>query len=128
MPHANFEFDRLPSEAVLTQMHAYNTSLVDSGALLTEEVLTASANGARVVFSPTTAHRIRRPPKDQIQVTPGPFASDGAHRVVCGYGVIKARDLEDAIEWAEKAPLGDTDVEIRKIHELEDSGTRSRNR
>lgn len=88
----------------------YNASLMNSGAMLGGEGLAESAKGVRVAFPDGTA------PKDKIEVTPGPFPAEGVHRVVCGFWLIKAKDLDEAIELAKKAPLQGGEVEIRRVH------------
>ena len=50
-------------------------------------------------------------------MTPGPFPCEGENRVVCGFWIIAAGDLEEAVQWARKAPVG-TEVEVRRVHEM----------
>ena len=119
---ADSESGKFPPKEVFEQMHAYNASLMASGAMLGGEGLFESAKGARVVFPGTPNSTDGTAPEDKIEVTPGPFPAEGIHRVVCGFWLIKAKDLDHAIELVKKAPLQGGEVEIRKIHENEDLG------
>ncbi|KAI9671112.1 MAG: hypothetical protein M1831_005198 [Alyxoria varia] len=130
----------MPSKDTFGAMHAYNTSLKNSGIFLGGEGLHETAKGARVNFPPadqsstTSGGATQSPdqqptPKDNITVTPGPFEYSfvnpsgqygGPTRPVCGFWIFKAKDLEEAVEWVKKGPLGGTYVEIRRIHEFED--------
>lgn len=40
---------------------------------------------------------------------------------MAGYWLIKAKDLEEAVGWAKKAPLRGTEVEVRRVFEMEDA-------
>ena len=84
--------------------------------MLGGEGLAESAKGARVAFPSTPNSPDGTATKDKIEVTPGPFPAEGIHRVVCGYWLIKAKDLDEAIELVKKAPLQGGEVEIRRVH------------
>lgn len=117
---ADSESGKIPPKEVFEQMHAYNASLMASGAMLGGEGLTETAKGARVAFPKIASSTDGTEPENKIEVTPGPFPAEGINRVVCGYWLIKAKDLDHAIELAKKAPLQEGEVEIRRIHEFED--------
>jgi hypothetical protein len=52
-------------------------------------------------------------------VTDGPFAE--AKEVVGGYWIIQVRSREEAVEWAKRAPMGNSEIiEVRQIHEMSD--------
>jgi hypothetical protein len=102
-----------PKPEVFAAMQKYNEELVKAGVLLAAEGLTASSKGARVKFS-----------GDQRIVIDGPFAE--TKEVVAGFSIIKAKSMEEAIEWVKRAPNvstnGEAEVEIRKLMDVEDFG------
>lgn len=102
-----------PTSEAIAAMQKYNMELAKAGILLAAEGLTATSNGARVRFS-----------GDQRTVIDGPFAE--AKEVVAGFSIIQARSLEEAIELVKRAPNvspnGDSEVEIRKLMDIEDFG------
>ncbi|KAL8649611.1 MAG: hypothetical protein Q9210_004295 [Variospora velana] len=125
---ADSEAGKLPSPAIFAQMHAYNAEIKAAGALLGGEGLQATSKGARVFFPPPNPAEPDAPaPKADIAVTKGPFdyamtnpseGQDGeAKRPVCGFWIIKAADLEEAVGWVKKGPLAGTFVEVREIFE-----------
>src|ERR1700710_2988424 len=108
----NSEAGVLPGEKLLTEMGKFNEALVKAGVMLAADGLHASSKGARVKFSGS-----------QRTVTDGPFAE--TKELVAGFWIFKVKSLEEAIEWVKKAPNpmpGDSEIEIRQIAELEDSG------
>ena len=117
---ADSESGKIPPKEVFEQMHAYNASLMASGAMLGGEGLFETSKGVRLAFPITANSTDGTAPEDKIEVTPGPFPAEGVHRVICGYWLIKAKDLDHAVELAKKAPLQGGEVEIRRIHESED--------
>ena len=49
----------------------------------------------------------------------GPFAE--AKGAIGGYWIIQVRSLEQAIEWARRAPMANNEIiEVRQIHEMGD--------
>lgn len=100
----------LPSPELLAQMGAYNEDLARAGVLKDGGGLTASAAGARVLFSG----------RDR-QVAQVPSAATG--RTVAGYWIFETASLEEAIEWVKRCPnpTGETgEIEIRRLHGPED--------
>jgi hypothetical protein len=80
--------------------------------MLDGEGLHPSSKGARVKMTGGKA-----------TVIDGPFAE--AKELVAGYWVIQARSLEEAVEWMKRCPappVGEFDLEIRRIYENEDFG------
>jgi len=71
------------------------------------EGLHPSSRGVRVHFSGS-----------ERTVEKGPFREPG---LVCGFWIFETKSLEEAIEWAKRAPMdGDSALEIRRIHSAED--------
>jgi hypothetical protein len=102
----------MPSEELLTAMGKYNEGLAKAGALLAGEGLHPSSKGARVRFSGA-----------ERTVIKGPFAETG--QLVAGFWLIRAKSLEEAIDWAKRCPnpmAGESEIEIRQVFEAEDFG------
>jgi hypothetical protein len=102
-----------PKPEAFAAMQKYNEELVEAGILLAAEGLTASSKGARVKFS-----------GDKRIVMDGPFAE--TKEVIAGFTIIKVSSMEEAIEWVKRAPnvspTGESEVEIRKLMDVEDFG------
>jgi hypothetical protein len=103
-----------PRPDAFEAMGKYNAELQKAGILLAVEGLGPSADGARVKFS-----------GEQLTVTDGPFTE--AKELVAGFWIIKVKSLDEAIEWAKRAPNvffpdGEAVVEIRRVAEVEDFG------
>jgi hypothetical protein len=108
----NSEAGMMPDEKMLTEMGQYNEELVKAGVMLGGEGLHPSSKGARVRFSGTNR-----------TVVDGPFAE--TKELIAGFWIFQVKSLEEAIEWVKRCPnpmLGDAEVEIRQIGELEDFG------
>ena len=108
-----------PPAELFQAMLEYNTSLSDANMLLAGEGFQSSSKGARITFStdpiapvPTSGGKIEK-------VQSGPFALEG---LICGFWIVQAKDMEDAIEWAKKAPIRGTTLEVRQLHSNEDFG------
>ncbi|MGH7565211.1 MAG: YciI family protein, partial [Gemmatimonadota bacterium] len=99
----------LPDEKLLTEMGKFNEELVKAGVMLAGEGLHPSSKGARVKFS-----------GGKKTVIDGPFAE--TKELVAGYWLWEVQSLERAIEWVERAPFEDTEIEIRQVFEAEDFG------
>jgi hypothetical protein len=106
------EAGKMPSQELLSQMMSFNEELVKSGVMLAGDGLHPSARGVRIVFS--GADR---------SVVDGPFAE--TKELIAGYWIWQVKDLDEAIEWAQRIPnpTGDDGiVEIRPVFEAEDFG------
>jgi hypothetical protein len=103
----------LPKPEQFEAMGQYNEALVKAGILLAAEGLSPSSKGARVKFS-----------RDKRTVIDGPFTE--TKELIAGFTIIQVTSLEEAIEWVKRAPNlsanGETEVEIRKLMDLEDFG------
>jgi hypothetical protein len=97
----------LPDEKILTEMGKYNEALVRAGAMLAGEGLQASSKGARVRY----AH-------GRVTVTDGPFAE--TKELVAGFWLLQVKSMDEAVEWAKRAPFQEGEVEIRPLFELTD--------
>ena len=122
------EAEQMPPRETFSEMHAYNKKLASAGILLGAEGLYATSKGARVSFPPPDPATPNKPsPKSGITVTKGPFGysmntpdgkSGELKPPVCGFWILRAKDLEEAVGWAKKAPLAGTYVEVRQIQEI----------
>jgi len=99
----------LPTREMLAAMGAYNEELVRAGVLLAGEGLHPSARGARVRFD-----------GGRRTVVDGPFAE--TKELIAGFWLIQVKSLEEAVEWVKRAPLQESEIEIRQVHEAEDFG------
>src|SRR6185369_11687258 len=103
----------MPSEKLLADMGAFNEELVKAGVMLAGEGLHASSKGARVKFN-----------GNKRSVVDGPFAE--TKELVAGFWLWQCKSLEEAIEWAKRAPNpfehGESEIEIRRVLEAEDFG------
>lgn len=103
----------LPKPEAFVAMQQYHEELVKAGVLLAAEGLTASSKGARVLFN-----------GDKRIVIDGPFTE--TKELIAGFSIIQAKSLEEAIEWVKRAPncssTGESEVEIRKVMDVEDFG------
>lgn len=53
-------------------------------------------------------------------VTDGPFTE--AKELIAGFWLIQVNSMEEAIEWAKRAPFDEGEIEIRQVFEAEDFG------
>lgn len=104
----------MPDEELLSRMNKYNEELMKAGALVDLAGLQPSSRGARVKIA--AGKRV---------VTDGPFAE--AKELIAGFWIIQAASLEEAIEWAKRAPDPrpnskdeECEIEVRPFYELDD--------
>jgi hypothetical protein len=104
------EAGEMPSEAVLTEMGAFNDELVKAGVMLGGDGLHPSSKGARVAFQGA-----------ERKVIDGPFTE--TKELVAGYWIWQVKSLDEAIEWVKRIPNpdnADSVVELRPLFEAED--------
>jgi hypothetical protein len=102
------EAGQMPSDAELAEMGKFNDELIKAGIMLGGDGLHPSSRGAKVRFPDKT-------------VIDGPFSE--AKEIVAGYWIWQCKSLEEAIEWAKRAPCSPGvggELEIRPIFELSD--------
>ena len=111
---ADSEAGVLPTTEQFTEMGKYNEELVKAGVMLAGEGLQSSANGARIYFK-----------GDKKTVVDGPFTE--TKELIAGFWIIQAKSLEEAVEWAKRAPNphfgGETNIEVRQVFSAEDFGS-----
>jgi hypothetical protein len=97
----------LPSQELLAEMGKYNQQLADAGVMLAGEGLHPSSKGVRVSFP-------------ERKVIDGPFTE--TKELIAGFWLIQAKSLDEAIEWVKRAPMEETELEIRQVFEPDDFG------
>ena len=92
----------------VAEMMKFNESLYRAGVLLAMDGLHPLSMGARVSFA-----------GGKPKVTDGPFTE--AKEVLGGYWIIDVKSREEAIEWASRAPMSETEIiEVRQVQEMAD--------
>ena len=99
----------LPDAKILTEMGKFNEELVKAGMMLAGEGLQPSSQGVRVKFDGA-----------KPTVIDGPFAE--TKELVAGFWLWQVRSMDEAVEWLKRAPFRDSEVELRKILDLDDFG------
>ena len=102
----------LPDPQLLLDMGKYNEELIKAGILLAADGLHPSSKGARVKFSGKSR-----------TVVDGPFTE--TKELIAGFWLWQVKSKEEAIEWVKRCPnpmLGESEIEIRQVGELEDFG------
>ncbi len=99
----------LPSTELLGEMMKYNEQLLKAGVMISGDGLHASSKGARVKFA-----------DGKTTVTDGPFAE--TKELIAGFWIFEVKSKQEAIDWVRRAPMQDTEVEIRQIFASEDFG------
>ena len=98
----------MPDAKAVEAMMEYNQALQDAGVLLSLEGLHPPSMGARITFN-----------SGKPIVSNGPFSEP--NEVLGGYWMIRAKSLEEAIEWAVRCQASANEIiEVRQIQELED--------
>ena len=109
------EAGKMPSEELLAAMGKYNDELMKAGVLVDLTGLHPSSKGKRIKFQGW-----------KRTVTDGPFAE--TKELIAGYWIIQVKSLEEAVEWAKRAPDPhgegqEGEIEIRQLFEWDDLGT-----
>lgn len=100
----------MPSTELLTAMGKFNEELVKAGMMEAGEGLHPSSKGARIKYA-----------GGQGSVTSGPFPL--SNDLVAGFWLLKAKSLDEAIEWMKRAPFdGGDEIEIRQVFSADDFG------
>ena len=99
-----------PTQELLEAMMAYNEELVKAGIMLAGDGLHPSSKGIRMRFSGS-----------ERTITDGPFAE--TKELLCGFWIWQVKSFDEAVEWLKRAPFdGGTEIELRRIFEMEDFG------
>ena len=103
------EAGQLPGQDLLTAMGKFNEALANAGVLLAGEGLHPSAKGKRIQFAGS-----------ERTVADGPFTE--SPQVIAGFWLWQCRSMDEAVEWAKRAPFQEGEVEIRQVFEADDFG------
>ena len=104
------EAGKMPSDELISAMVKYNQEQAKAGILLDAAGLYPSSTGARINVSAG----------GKKSVVDGPFTE--SKELIAGYWIIQVKAIEEAIEWAKRAPTGprqETDIEVRQLIEFE---------
>lgn len=103
------EASRAPQDDFVAAVMSYTEELRKAGVLVELSRLHPSSQGARVKFL-----------RQDRMVVDGPFAE--TKELVGGYWIIETNSLNEAIDWAKRAPAPEDvpwEIEIRQFRELE---------
>lgn len=111
--NAHWESGASPGPELIARVGTLIGELAKAGRLLGAEGLRASSQGVRLRFTAGARTIIK-----------GPF--EGNHELPAGFTILRARSIEDAIEWAtrEAKTSGDIEIDIRPVTEPWDIGMR----
>jgi hypothetical protein len=104
------ESGEIPTTAELDEMGRFNAELVKAGIMLAGEGIAPSREGKRVRFDSSGSST----------VLDGPFAE--TKELVAGFWIWEVASLEEAVEWLQRSPFREGEVEIRRVSEPEDFG------
>ena len=104
------ESGELGSPDEFAAMDKFNQQLVEAGVVLAADGLQPTSKGKRVAFDADGNYR----------VIDGPFAE--TKELVAGYSIWEVASMDEAVEWLKRAPFRDSEVELRKILDMDDFG------
>jgi hypothetical protein len=109
--NADWEAGKVPSPELIARVGAMMGELAKRKVLQSGEGLRATAEGARL-----------RASGGRATVRPGPFPGD--NELPAGFTILRAKSLDEAVDWAatEAAVLGDVEIDIRPVTEAWDIG------
>jgi hypothetical protein len=88
---------------IVAQMNAYNDELKKAGVFSNAEGLGPTA----------LAKTLRYGEDGKAVITDGPFAE--SKEQVAGYWILDCKDIDEAVEWAQKVPIETGALEVRPI-------------
>ncbi|KAJ3464213.1 hypothetical protein MRS44_008999 [Fusarium solani] len=97
---------------IFEEMTTFNEQLHAAGVLL-------SGDGLRP--TDVDSYRVTYSSGGPAQATKGPFDVVKEDHV-CGWWILKTKDVEEALSWAKKIPFKEGEVVVRRIAEMEDFG------
>ena len=99
-----------PTRQELDEMGKFNAELVKAGVMLVGEGLVSSREGKRVAFDSSGSSTVLN----------GPFTE--TKELVAGFWIWEVSSLEEAVEWLQRSPFRDSEVEVRRVSEPDDFG------
>ena len=101
-------YEDMDFDAVITAMGKYNEAMIEAGVLLAGDGLSDASQGAVVEFT-----------GEAPIVTDGPYGE--AHELFNGFWTIQASSIQEAVEWAKRAPLTQGNkIEVRRVTDESD--------
>ena len=109
--NAHWESGAIPSPELIARVGTLLGELAKARVLLGAEGLRSTSEGVRLRFSAGSRTVIK-----------GPF--EGNTELAAGFSILRARSMDDAIEWATRqaGALGDVEIDIRPVTEPWDIG------
>lgn len=102
------KFEDMDFDAVITAMGKFNEAMITAGVLLAGDGLSDASQGAVVEFT-----------GEAPIVTDGPYGE--AHELFNGFWTIQAATIQEAVEWAKRAPLAPGNkIEVRRVTDESD--------
>jgi hypothetical protein len=102
------QFAEMDFNEILDTIGKFNDELVRAGVLVAAEGLDDAANGVVVDFTGETP-----------VVTDGPYGE--TKELFSGYYILDVASIEEAVEWAKRAPLtAGSKTEIRRVPEIDE--------
>jgi hypothetical protein len=101
------EAGALPDPKLIAEMGKFNDELIAAGLMVDGAGLQSSAKAKRVKFSDRG-----------VTVMDGPFAE--TKELIAGYWILNVKDMAEAVDWIRRAPMQDTELDIRPYFEPED--------
>jgi hypothetical protein len=89
-------------------MDLYNEKLVEAGIVESGAGLQPSSKGKRIAFDAD----------GNTTVIDGPFSE--TKELVAGFSIWEVGSMDEAVEWARRAPMRGVEVELRKVLDAED--------
>ncbi len=90
-------------EEIVAEMDEYNDELKKAGVFCRAEGLGPSAS----------ARTLRYGEDGKVVVTDGPFAE--SKEQIAGFWILECKDIDEAVEWAQRSPVREGAIEIRAI-------------
>jgi hypothetical protein len=95
-----------PTSEQLTAMDKFNEELIKAGVYLVGEGLKNNSGSKRIRFGGSK----------KTTVIDGPFTE--TKELVAGYWIWQVKSMDEAIEWAKRAPFGPgSELELREVFE-----------
>ena len=108
-----YEASQEEMKAAMEAWTAFDREAVEAGALIACEPLEL----------PKTAKTIALAADGKATVTDGPFAE--TKEQLGGFALLECADLDEAMGWAHKVPMGRGKIEVRKVMDLSPYGYES---
>ena len=103
------EAGQMPTEQEFAEMGKFNEELVNAGVMLAGEGLHPSSTGARIRYDGS-----------KRTVIDGPFIE--TKELLAGFWILEVGSWEDALDWAQRVPFREGELEVRRVFAADDFG------